>query len=317
VWIVFVIMNKSHSITLIIGGKYITLTGVYPMRSKWAREYKPERYSHFIHTGKIKADIQIKVEIVKKLPKLKGEQVFKVIHFDDGKENWRWLNTKTGYTYYCPLGIKRQVAIISRDYSKITVYVLPYRKKFIWDYRNILYDFLQILIINYLAYRKEGLILHACAVKDREGRGLAFAGRSGNGKSTLARFWHYNTKEMILNDDRVLVRKTNRGWIAYGTPWHGEFGDYMDSHPGSVALTNLFFIEHAKKNFAQAVDGVDAFKLLYPTLIPIFYDEAQINNVLNLCEELIGSTPCCKLGFTNNKEVIDFIRKTVDKTATL
>ncbi len=306
-----------HSITLNIGGKFITLSCRYPMKLRLPREYNPQRYSHFVYNGKVAADITVKIKIVEKLPILRGEEIFKVIHFDDGKENWRWLKTKDGYIYFCPLSFKRQLAVISRDYSRVTVYLTPWRKKFIWDYRNILYDFLQILLINYLAFRKEGLILHACAVKDESGRGIVFAGRSGNGKSTMARLWHYNTKAMVLNDDRVIVRKTANGFKAYGSPWHGEFGDYLDSHPDSAPLKSLFLIEHSKKNIAQALDRLNAFKLLYPALIPIFCDGAQIDNVLTVCEQLIGSVPCRRLGFVKNKNVINYIKKTVDKTKTI
>lgn len=309
--------KKFHCTTLIISGTIIQMQGRQPLVLKRPNAYKPERYSHFLTKKNRNADIKIAVEVVKSLPEKKGKDIFKVNHFENGEENWRWLKTNTGYLYKCPLGHKRQLAAVSRDFSRVTIYLLPHNGRYVWDYRDIVYDFLQILLINYLAFRKEGLILHAMAVKDVNGRGIVCAGRSGNGKSTISRLWHYNSKAMVLNDDRVIVRKTKEGFTAYGSPWHGEFNDYLESHPDSAPLNTLFIIEHADKNFTQKLAKAEIFKLLYPALIPIFWDNNQINNVLTICEDLIERVACLRLGFMKNKKVIDFIRKNVDQRNTI
>lgn len=304
---------QTHSVTFNIGGKIIRMESACPFILKRRNSYKPERYSHFLSETSRPADIQIKVEVAAELPNKSGQELFTVYHFDGGAENWRWLKTKNGYIYKSPLAHKRQLAVVSRDFSRVVIYLLPYRGKFVWDYRDVIYDFLQILLINYLAFRKEGLILHAMAIKDLAGKGIVCAGRSGNGKSTMARLWHYNSKAMVLNDDRVVVRKSLKGFTAYGSPWHGEFSDYLEAHPDQAPLRAVFIIEHAGRNFTQKLNKEEAFKLLYPALIPIFWDKALINNVVTVCLDLIRCVTCRQLGFVKDKKVINFIRQAIDK----
>ena len=301
--------KKTYGVTLNIAGQTIKMESAYPLIWKEPNSYKPERYSHFLSTTSRPADIRITVEVVAQLPDKTGQELFTVYHFDGGAENWRWLKTQKGYIYKSPLAHKRQLAVVSRDFSRVKIYLLPYERKFAWDYRDVIYDFLQILLINYLAFRKEGVILHAMAVKDLDGGGIVCAGRSGNGKSTMARLWHYNTKAMVLNDDRVVVRKSLKGFTAYGTPWHGEFSDYLEAHPDQAPVRAVFIIEPAGRNFAQKLNQAEVFKLLYPALIPIFWDQALINKVVTVCLDLIRRVPCRRLGFTKDKKVINFIRR--------
>jgi len=305
--------KNKYKVKLNIGAKTIEIASAWPLADKRRNRYNPQRYSHFLRDDSVKADIKIAVEVAAKLPDKKGKELFTVYHFDGGAENWRWLKIKNGYIYKSPLKHKQQTAVVSRDFSRAKLYCLPWRKKFVWDYRDVIYDFLQILLINYLAFKKEGLILHAAAVKDTNSKAIICAGKSGSGKSTLARLWHFNTQAMVLNDDRVIVRKHGKRFIAYGSPWHGEFSDYLEAHPDKALLDKLFIIEHAKKNFTRKLDGLEAFKLLYPAIIPIFWDKQQINKVVTLCQELTSRLPCARLGFAKNKKVISFIRSAVDK----
>jgi hypothetical protein len=300
---------QTHSVTFNIGGKIIKMESACPLICKEPALHKPERYSHFLSTTGKQPDIRIIVKVVAKLPVKAGRNLFTVYHFAGGAENWRWLKTRNGYIYKSPLEHKRQIAEVSRDFSRVKIYLLPYEGKYVWDYRNIVYDFLQILLINHLAFRKEGVILHAMAVKDLDGKGMVCAGRSGSGKSTMARLWHNNTKAMVLNDDRTIVRKSTKGFIVYGSPWHGEFSDYLEAHPDQAPLQTVFIIEHAGRNFIQKLNREEAFNLLYPALIPIFWDQALINNVVTVCETLIRRVPCLRLGFTKDKKVINFIRR--------
>src|SRR5262249_20236905 len=61
----------------------------------------------------------------------------------------------------------------------------------------------ELLVIHYLA-RERGLEVHACGVRDADGRGYLFAGQSGAGKSTIARLWLGEPAATILSDDRVI-----------------------------------------------------------------------------------------------------------------
>ncbi len=270
-----------------------------------------ERFKNFFYNGKGRSHIIIKVEIVDKLPQIrKTEPVFITYHFQDGSENWRLLKKGNAYIYRSPLKDKKQLMLVNETFDRVTAYLLPKKDKGrVWNTSDITYDFLQVLLINYFALKKEGIFTHAIGVKDLDGRGLLFAGKSGSGKTATARLWHKHSRAMVLNDDRIIVRKANGKFFIYGSPWHGEFSDYLASRIESAPLEKLFFIHHSSKNTIKRISEKETFDLLYPALFPTFWDKECLENIVSFCQDLIRSVPCYSLGFINDKRVIRFVRK--------
>ncbi len=270
-----------------------------------------ERFKNFFHGGGEDSHIIIKVEIVDKLPQIrKTEPVFITYHFQDGSENWRLLKKGNAYIYKSPLKDKRQLMLVNETFDRVTAYLLPKKDKGqVWNTSDIIYDFLQVLLINNFALKKGGIFTHAIGVKDLDGRGLLFAGKSGSGKSSTARLWHKHSRAMVLNDDRIIVRQVNGKFFIYGSPWHGEFSDYLASRIESAPLEKLFFIHHSLKNGVRRISEKTAFNLLYPALFPTFWDKECLENIVSFCQDLIRSVPCYSLGFVNDKRVIGFVRK--------
>ncbi len=270
-----------------------------------------ERFNNFFYSGKKEPDILVNVEIVDKLPQIrKAEPVFITYHFQDGSENWRLLKKGNTYIYKSPLKDKRQLMLVNETFDRVTAYLLPKKDKgWVWGLSDIIYDFLQVLLISYCAQEKRGIFTHAVGVKDLDGRGLIFAGKSGSGKSATARLWHKHSKAMVLNDDRIIVRKVNGKFFIYGSPWHGEFSDYLASRIKSAPLKKLLFIHHSLKNTARSLSEKSAFNFLYPTLFPTFWDRECLENIVSFCQDLIRSVPCYSLGCVNDKKVIGFVRK--------
>jgi len=281
----------------------------YPRIFKEDRDYL-NRYGAFIYKGKQNAKIKISVEVVETLPGVRGKEIFAVYEPVSGYERWRLWENKDEYVYHCPIPERAAMAFISKDFSRARAYVPPYEGKFAWDAVDIIYDMMQIMLINYFAYRQNGLFLHAAAIKEN-GYALVFAGRSESGKSTTARLWHRHSRAVVLNDDRVIVRKTAKGFFAYSGPWSGEFGHEATAVSAQASLRGLFVIEHAKKNFCRPLAVEGAFRALYPTLFPVFWDGRLMNNTVNLCEELMSRVAVSRLGFVKNKKVIPFVRRIV------
>ncbi|GIV16774.1 MAG: hypothetical protein KatS3mg022_2209 [Armatimonadota bacterium] len=78
-------------------------------------------------------------------------------------------------------------------------------------------SFLRTLIALYLP-QHHGVMLHASAVR-YGGQGYVFAGRSGAGKSTVARLLAGVAE--VLSDELIAVRQMPTGWQAFGTPPSG------------------------------------------------------------------------------------------------
>lgn len=269
-----------------------------------------ERFKNFLCGGEEDPHIIIKIEIVDKLPRVhRAEPVFITHHFQDGRENWRLVKKGNTYIYKCPLKGKKQLMLVNETFDRVNAYLKPKKDKGrVWNVSDLIYDFLQVLLINYFAQRKSGIFTHAIGVKDLNGGGLLFTGKSGCGKSTTARLWHKHSKAMVLNDDRIIVRKQNGKFFIYGSPWHGDFSDYLTSRIESAPLEKQFFIYHASKNTARRISKKEAFNLFYPALFPTFWDKRCLENIVSFTQDLIKSVPCYHFGFLNDERVIGFVR---------
>lgn len=303
-----------EAIKLKIADVIIQMESRFPIQRLSEEERKlqiSERFNNFFYSGKEKPHISIEAQIVDKLPEIyDAKPLFITYHFQDKSENWRLLKKADSYIYKSPLEDKKQLMLVNRDFDRVTAYLLPRKNKGkVWTVNDIIYDFLQVLLINYFAQRKEGIFTHSVGIKDLDGAGLLFAGKSGAGKSATARLWHKHSKAMVLNDDRIIVRKHNNKFFIHGSPWHGEFSDYLASRIESARLKKLFFIHHAPRNIAKRILEKKAFGLLYPALFPTFWDKERLENIVSFCQDLIKNVACYSLGFVNDKRIIDFVRK--------
>jgi len=303
---------NNGTIKLRIADVVIQMQSRFPIEQVTKGEARaPERFKNFFYKGKEAPHIKIKVEIVKRLPNIpRSRPLFITYHFQDGRENWRLLKRNNTYIYKSPLEDRKQVTLVNGTFDRVTAYLLPKKEKGrVWNASDIIYDFLQVLLINYFAQRNEGIFTHAMGVRDLGHQGLLFAGKSECGKTTMAKLWDKHSKVMVLNDDRIIVRKIKNKFFIYGSPWHGEFSDYLTSRIESARLGKLFFIRHAPKNIIRPIFEKKAFNLLYPAMFPTFWDRRSLVNIASFCQDLVKTVPCFSLGFVNDKRVIRFVRK--------
>jgi hypothetical protein len=285
--------------------------GLKELSEEEKRGQRAERFANFFFEGPQKADIRIKVEIVDQLPDIRTTQpVFVTYHFQEGNENWRLHKKNDLYVFRSSLGNRKQLIVINKTFDTAIAYVLPNAMSGrVWEATDIIYDFLQILLIHYFALRNDGIFVHGVGMKDIDGRGLLFAGKSGAGKSTTARIWHTSSKAMVLNDDRIIVRKRKGVFFIFGSPWHGDFSDYLLTRIEGAPLRRCFFIYHSPRNRLRKVAGMEAFSRFYPSLFPAFWDKTCLEHTSSFAMDLIARVPCFMLGFKNDTGVIDFVRK--------
>jgi energy-coupling factor transporter ATP-binding protein EcfA2 len=160
----------------------------------------------------------------------------------------------------------------------------------------------------YILARHRGAVIHAAGI-EINGKGFIFAGPSGAGKSTLSRLFNAetgqdNTNTVVLSDERIVTRKINGRFKAYGTPWHGEEGTTRNK---CSPLSGIFFLNHGKENRAKPLQPRQALeKLLKVTSIP-WYDREIMSAVLLFCEELLTRVPLFELHFTPGLEAVRFL----------
>jgi len=290
---------------------------IIAMKSEFPIEYLDNtmsfRYKNFIYRGNRNLDISMGIRLVRALPLLKKDtkRIFLTRHFQSDQLNWALFKNKNYYVLREYPSGKNQHYILSHDFSKAEVYLLRKRKdEFSWNLEEIIYDALQVILIHYFS-RRGAIFTHAVGIKDNSTKGLLFIGKSGQGKSTSARLWHKHSRAKVLNDDRIILRKIDNKFFIYGSPWHGDFSDYLTSRVDRARLKSIFFISHSRKNRASVLKK-RIFSFLYPCLFPAFWDREGLEKTVNMCNELFSKVPCFKLGFRNDKSVIKFIR-TIDR----
>jgi hypothetical protein len=161
----------------------------------------------------------------------------------------------------------------------------------------------EVLFLNLLAGGR-GVLLHASGIGDR-GQGLMFCGASGAGKSTLTRLWQEHPEAIVLNDDRIIVRKrAGRFWI-YGTPWHG---DVPAVSPRSFPLERIFIVGHAPDNSVTQLGPAEAVTNLLARSFPPFWDAQGMVFTLAFLDELAQAVPCYTLGFVPDQSAVELVR---------
>ena len=135
----------------------------------------------------------------------------------------------------------------------------------------------------------DAVLFHgSCVAVD--GVGYLFAAKSGTGKSTHTRLWRelFGNRCVTVNDDKPLIRISDSGATAYGTPWNGK---HRLSTNIAVPLKAICFLERAEKNAIRPVAKGEA----YPMLLRQAYrpmDSMAMSKTLTLIDRL---TECVSL----------------------
>lgn len=151
-------------------------------------------------------------------------------------------------------------------------------------------------------------ILHASGII-HNGQGFVFCGRSGIGKTTLARLWK-SAGSKLLNDDRVIIRREGNSFYLYSSPWHGEENVVENLR---TPLKGIFHLSQAPENKLTDLSGVTAAAQLLATAVAPFYSPGRMTQWLSLADRIVDSVPSYSLAFTPDERVIDFCIKAVSR----
>jgi hypothetical protein len=163
----------------------------------------------------------------------------------------------------------------------------------------------ELLMMNLLAQGR-GVEVHACAVRDCNGRGYLFLGQSGAGKTTTARLWQNLSGIEILSDDRVILRRVQETLWMYGTPWHGEAA-LVSSMQAPVSA--VYFLAQGQRNQMTVLRQAEAVgRFMACSFVP-FYSSAGLEHALDFFQQLTAQLPCHELRFVPNAQLVELVRQ--------
>lgn len=161
-------------------------------------------------------------------------------------------------------------------------------------------DFSQGTLEETAVYRKIGekipyydtVIFHGSVIAV-DGHGFLFTAKSGTGKSTHTALWreYLGDKAVMVNDDKPMLKITDNGVIAYGTPYNGKH------HLGcnmSVPLKAICIITRGEKNSIVRIDKSEAYAMLLQQVYRP-QDPLQMAKTLKLVDKLAENVELYKL----------------------
>lgn len=104
------------------------------------------------------------------------------------------------------------------------------------------------------------ILFHGSAIAV-DGIGYLFTAKSGTGKSTHTRLWreYFGERAVMVNDDKPLIRITEKGASVYGTPWDGK---HRLSTNISVPLKSICILERSAENHVEEITAKQAYNML-------------------------------------------------------
>lgn len=141
-----------------------------------------------------------------------------------------------------------------------------------------------------------------------EGRGILVTARSGVGKTTHTRMWRDYENALILNGDRSLCRRKDGKWYAYGMPWCGSSGEYINR---CVPVSCIVQLVRGETNRVEEVSPFDAsVYLLQRILAPVWEMELR-ENAIDFCQEIGSSIPILRLSCCPDYESVQVLKRAI------
>ncbi|HYK90009.1 MAG TPA: hypothetical protein VE398_14630 [Acidobacteriota bacterium] len=168
----------------------------------------------------------------------------------------------------------------------------------------------ELLVLSVLSQFGD-ISVHACGVVDERGNGYLFPGPSGAGKTTMARLWQLRAGAVVLNDERIIVRRREERFWIYGTPWHGE-AEFAE--PVCAPLTRVFFLRKDSMKTIRSMSGAEAAVRLFSNIYRPFHDKKCLEATLRFIDQVVSEVPFVDLGVVPDDEMAQFLMKAQSAT---
>ncbi|HUO35308.1 MAG TPA: hypothetical protein VMU43_09985 [Candidatus Acidoferrum sp.] len=147
-----------------------------------------------------------------------------------------------------------------------------------------------------------GFLLHASSVV-RNGKAFLFSGISEAGKTTIARLAPPDAE--VLTDEASYIRKIDGRYVAYGTPFAGEFGEPGKNIRAPIAA--LYLLKKAPENSIEKINPTDATQRLLRNILFFAQQDELVRQVFDAACAFVASVPIYQLSFFPDQRVWEVI----------
>ncbi len=160
------------------------------------------------------------------------------------------------------------------------------------------------ILYSFILPEFSGVLLHACGVK-MGNRIFVFLAPSEEGKSTIAKL-ALKKGLILLNDDRIIVRKIRNKFYAFGNPWHGEV-EVTSSEWGEAK--ELFFLKKARRNFVKEIDKKRMFAEMLNNSFYVKADRENFRKVIEIIGNVVNNVKGYELSFKPDEDIWKYLIK--------
>lgn len=127
-----------------------------------------------------------------------------------------------------------------------------------------------------------------------DGEGYLFTAKSGTGKSTHTRLWreYFGERAVMVNDDKPLLRITDSGMTAYGTPWDGK---HRLSTNTAVPLKGICILTRDTTNHIDPAESHAVYPLIVQQTNRSLTADGM-KQTLSLIDRMLNVVPVYQLG---------------------
>lgn len=155
------------------------------------------------------------------------------------------------------------------------------------------------LILYFLTSLKGDIMIHGSGIFC-DGKGWVFTGKSGSGKTTMAKIFD-SSGDRVVHDDRLILVKEDAGWRMHSTPV------YRNDEPRSAQVDHLWIISHGKSNISTPLSGAEAAGLIMANCIQQNWDGEASARLMASVSDLASSIKVSRLAFLPDSRVRDYL----------
>jgi len=263
-----------------------------------------ERFSAFVSSGTGEPDLVLKVNAGRAYVPVEAREVFRAPLVEEGEEGPVnsgepfWSVSESNDTVYVKAHVKDPGGepLIIIPAGKTTWHIFLDQEGEVIDPLPYPVDG---LLLYYLVSWKSGIMIHASGVISG-GNGWLFSGRSGRGKTTMARIFD-GCGDRVIHDDRLILLKGKDGWMMHSTPV------YRNDEPRNGVISHLWIIGHGDSNISVPVSGAEAAGLVLANSIQQNWDRRAAERLAAAAEDLVGSVEVSTLLFVPDSRVRDYL----------